>query len=345
MAISELGPKDLKILLSIANDPVKKAIVRLLSKERSSDLNRLGSVTSSSRMNIAKALFELERQEVLETKFERLNESDSGSRLVKTYRVKSEFRPKAETLNSLLVKSLDDYSKSEKPSISSIVLDPTVLNTRERLTAFIESMIYKEYETILPSIISSLIQEEEWNQLVSILRGWEWNLDRTLSEEWFESADFKNLCRHLREVCISPERVRQKLSPEERDLLLKAEELTKHESAEIVGLARELITIAVTKKAGIVSYTRHLKRWLKKFRRVIIFEITEKTDALSRAKAQIRDGIRGAGWKGRIFVIFLSVTVGVALENALPAVIVWLLAEIFKELGEEVIVGLITDGA
>lgn len=34
---------------------------------------------------------------------------------------------------------------------SSIVVDPSVLNTRGRLTAFLESMIYKKYPAILPS--------------------------------------------------------------------------------------------------------------------------------------------------------------------------------------------------
>lgn len=109
--------------------------------------------------------------------------------------------------------------KIEFSEMSSIVVDPTVLNTRERLTAFLESMIYKKYLTILPSLVSSSIQKSEWDELISLLRGWEWNLDRAKSEEWFRSPDFKRLCRQLDEVCVSFGRVREELSEEEKKLL------------------------------------------------------------------------------------------------------------------------------
>lgn len=80
-------------------------------------------------------------------------------------------------------------SSISKPFIGAIVIDPTVLNTRERLTAFLESMIYKKYVAFLPSLVSLSIQKEEWNELTNLLRGWEWNLDRAESEEWFRSSD------------------------------------------------------------------------------------------------------------------------------------------------------------
>ena len=230
-------------------------------------------------------------------------------------------------------------------ALNAIVVDPTVLNTRERLTAFLKSMICKKYLTVLPSLISSSIEKEKWDELVSLLREWEWNLGRAQSEEWFKSTDFKKLCRQLRELCLPFERVREELSPEERKLLLRVQEIIGYESPRLVELAKELITIAITKKAGIVSYTRHLKRWLKEFRRVMILEITEKTDTLSRVKTEIKNRIRIAGWERRIFVTLLSITTGVALNSVLAPVMVWLLAEILSELGEEVIVAIVTNGS
>ena len=229
--------------------------------------------------------------------------------------------------------------------ISSIVVDPTVLNTRRRLTTFLESMVCKKYVTFLPSLIFSLIQKEEWNELVSLLRKWEWNLEKARFEEWSKSTDFKNLCRQLSEVCVSFERVREELSPEERELFSRVQEIIGYESPEIVELAKELIEIALTKKGGIVSYTRHLKTWLKEFRRVMVFEITEKTDALSRAKTEIKNRIRKAGWKKRIFVTFLSLTTGVALNSVFAPLMIWFLAEVLSELGEEVIVAVVTNGS
>ena len=199
-------------------------------------------------------------------------------------------------------------SSTSKSLMGAIIVDPTVLNTRERLTAFLESMICKKYLTIIPSPISSSIGRERWDELVSLLREWEWNLGRAQSEKWFRSTDFKNLCRQLSKVCVSFKRVKEELSPEEKELLLRVQEIIGFESPRIVELAKELITIAITTKGGIFSYTRHLKRWLNEFRRVMIFEITEKTDALSRAKVEIKNRIRDAGWKRRIFVTFLSIT-------------------------------------
>lgn len=236
-------------------------------------------------------------------------------------------------------------SSTSKFLVGTIVVDPTVLNTRERLTAFLESMICKKYLTVIPSPISSLIGRERWDELISLLREWEWNLGRAQYERWFRSTDFKNLCRQLSEVCVSSERVKEELSPEEKELLLRVQELIGFESPRIVELAKELITIAITTKGGIFSYTRHLKRWLKELRRVMIFEITEKTDALSRAKAEIKNRIRNARWKRRIFVTFLSITSGVVLGSALAPLMIWILAEILSELGEEIIVAVVTNGS
>jgi len=77
----------------------------------------------------------------------------------------------------------------------------------------------------------------------------------------------------------------------------------------------------------------------------MIFEISEKTNAISRAKADIKNRIRNAGWRRRIFVFFLSITSGVILGSALAPVMILILAEILSELGEEVIVAVVTNGS
>ncbi|UCE16101.1 MAG: hypothetical protein JSV12_00310 [Candidatus Bathyarchaeota archaeon] len=238
-------------------------------------------------------------------------------------------------------------SPTSKPLIGVIIVDPTVLNTRERLFAFLESMIYRKHIAILPSLISSSIQKGDWNELTSVLRKWEWNLDRSKSEEWFESSDFKRLCRQLDEVCVSFERIREDLSPEERELLSRVREMLRYDSPEVVKLAKELITIAITTRGGIVSYTRHLKRWLKSLRRVIILEISEKINMLSETKAEIKDKIRNAGWKGTIFVTSLEITTAVALASVFPPLINWIVDSFLIEMGEkatELIVGVVIDG-
>ncbi len=228
--------------------------------------------------------------------------------------------------------------------MKSIILDPTVLNTKERLTSFIESRINEEYQIFLPSLISGFIQNEKWDDLVSLLRGWEWNLARSKSEEWFRSSNFKNLCIRINEVCISFEKVREELSSEEKELLSLILEIIKYDSPKLVELAKELITIAITKKAGIFSYTRHLKRWLMSLRRVVILDISERTNVLSEAKADIKYRIRNTRWWGKVFVIFLNITTALALTSIFPTAFNWAIGTTLAELGEHLIVGLVTDG-
>lgn len=238
-------------------------------------------------------------------------------------------------------------SSTSKTFIDAIIVDPTILNSRERLTAFLESMIYKKYKTVLPSLISSSIQKREWDKLTTLLRRWEWGLDKVQSEEWFESADFKLFCYRLNEVCVSFERIREDLSPEERELLSRVREMLRYDSPEVVKLAKELITIAITMRGGILSYTRHLKRWLKSLRRVIILEISEKTNVLSEAKAEIKNRIRNAGWKGKVFVTSLKIATAVALSSVFPTMINWIIDSFLIEMGEEatgIIVGVVIDG-
>jgi len=238
----------------------------------------------------------------------------------------------------------DMASFRRRSSMDVLIVDPTTLNTRERLMSFLESLVYKRYTTFLPSLMSSSIQKEEWDELANLLRAWEWNLSQPQAEEWFKSSDFKNLCRRLNEVCISFEKAKEDLNDEERMLLSRALKALGRASPKIVELAKELVIVAITKKGGILSYTRHLKRWLKSLKGILILEISEKTDALSRAKEELKNRIHAAGWRGRIFVTFLNIITAVTLASILPPVINWVVDTIVTELGEEVIVGLVTNG-
>lgn len=230
---------------------------------------------------------------------------------------------------------------------NSIVVDPTVLNTRRRLNSFLESLLYKRYVAFLPSSLSSLIQMENWKELIILLRRWEWNLDKSRFEEWFDSREFRDSCHRLSEVCVSFERVSNQLTEEERTILSRVQRVLGQESPRIVELAKELVTIATTKNAGIISFSRHIKRWLKNLRRTLIIEITEKTGTFSKAKKAIKDKLKNYGLKGKVFVFFLSVAIGIALENlvtVIPVTIALLLKEFLKESGEEVIVAVLTNG-
>jgi len=231
-----------------------------------------------------------------------------------------------------------------KGQTKAVVVDPTVLNTKERLGAFLESMIFTDYESLLPSAISSLIREESWDELVTLLRQWEWTLDRRKSDEWFSSSEFKDLCRRLGEVSTSFKNVREELGQDQRKTLSIVRDILGTESPEIVDLAKELVTTATTKQAGIVSFTRHLKRWLKSLRGVLIMEISEKTNAIAAAKADIKKRFHSLKSEGRLFVTFLRLVPALALTAAIPLGFNVFLGTILASLGETLIVGLIING-
>lgn len=228
--------------------------------------------------------------------------------------------------------------------IKAIVVDPTVLNTRERFRVFLESLIFKEYSSFLPSSISSLIREERWDELVDLLRKWEWNLDIRKTDKWFSSDEFKDLCRKLEEVCISSDEIREELSPEERRMLSILRDILGLESPILVDLAKELVTIAITKQAGIISFTRHLRRWLKSLRGILILEISEKTDMLSQAKEGIKMKLKKAGWKGHIYITFLEIIPSLALKSILPSMIHWTVDFALQKMSSKFIVSVTVDG-
>lgn len=225
-----------------------------------------------------------------------------------------------------------------------VIIDPSVLNTRERLRVFLESLIFKEYLSLLPSSISSLIKEEKWDKLVNLLRRWEWNLDRRKSDEWFASSEFKDLCRKLNAVCISFEQIKKELTGDERKILSIVRDILGPESPILVDLAKELVEIAITKQAGIFSFTRHFKRWLKSLRAVLILEISEKTDALSQAKREFKVRLRNSGWGHHFYIIFLRIVTSLGLKTVLPTIIHWTIDTALKAVANYIIVGVIIDG-
>lgn len=340
MDISKLTTDDVKFLSSIIDNIQKIDIVKFLLKEGSSDFKAI--VHRIGRESVVNYfLSELEKDKVIISGWKRFDESDLGSRVIKVYKIRKEIRP-------LLDDWFNHYNHKDlvimKKSVRRIAVDPTVLNTRDRLMSFLESMMSHRYVCFLPSSISLLIEKEEWNKLIDLLRSWEWNLERKLSEEWFVSDNFRNFCLRLNELCFSFEDIKKDLSPEEKELLQKIEAIIKPESPDVIKLAEELLTIAIVKNGGILSYTKHLKRWLKSLRRVMILEVSERTEIFSLVKREIKSRIHSAGFKGRIFITFLNITVAVALTYVLPTIFHELIDIALTEIGEEIIVGVITNG-
>ena len=143
-----------------------------------------------------------------------------------------------------------DFIATNKREV--VIVDPSILNTRERLRVFLESLIFEKYVCFLPSLIDSLIKEERWKELVDVLRRWEWNLDRRKSDKWFASSEFKDFCRKLSAVCVSFEIIEKELTEDEKKTLSIVRYILGSESPTLIDLAKELVEIAITKEAGLL---------------------------------------------------------------------------------------------
>jgi len=228
--------------------------------------------------------------------------------------------------------------------IKSIVLDPTVLNTENRLTSFLKSEIYEDYIVFLPNSIKSLIFEENWNELIGLLRPWEWNLNKEEKEKWFETNNFKEACKELLGVCASFGED-ERLGTVEKETASIVRGILGEGSPKEIDVAKELVVIATTKQAGILSFAQHPRRWLKSLRAVVILEITEKTNSLSAAKAKIKKKLRDGGLKTKIYVwIFQIVNTLVLFPALIPAQLGPELSRLLSFLGQKALMGLVIDG-
>jgi DNA-binding transcriptional ArsR family regulator len=85
------GEHELRILGSILADPTKLKIVQLLLRDRESDFSTMSKKIGGSKVKIARALTELQRDEILESRFELSNPSRSMNRVVLSHRIKSQY--------------------------------------------------------------------------------------------------------------------------------------------------------------------------------------------------------------------------------------------------------------
>ena len=199
-----------------------------------------------------------------------------------------------------------------------ISLDPTVFNSRHRLSSLLESRLIQERKLVIPTLINSLIVDQKWEELSSLLRRWEWNASRPRLREWHASADFKRKCKTLVEVCLPYNQIMRELSREEEELLSKVSSALKTESPRVVEIAKEIVRGAVIKKAPHFSYTKHARRWFKELRNVLIMEISDATNSASKAKKGIKLEIERAGWKGYVTVFFFELVADSALATVIP---------------------------
>jgi len=222
-----------------------------------------------------------------------------------------------------------------------IIIDPTVFNDRERLRSFLDSMLSKKYRNVITSDIYFLIRDGNWDELSELLQNWEWNRSKKKLIEWHKNKEFIALCKDVIGVVVPCTRILEELNNEERNVLQKIFQIIEPSSPRMVKLAKELIMTSVVKKFPILSYSKHAKRWFKNCKNVLIIEITDAKNTLSKAKSDIKMRVSESGWKGFIELFVFGVVVDKALENALPQPVGSLVGYIS---GGSFIVGVLVNG-
>ena len=199
-----------------------------------------------------------------------------------------------------------------------IIVDPTVFNDVERLRLFLRSKLSKEYSVAIASDIYFMIKEGMWEDLSALLCNWEWNAKRDKLTKWHKSPEFRALCKEAIGLIAPCAEIMEKISDEERKLLRQVSEVIEKGSPRIVKIVKEFIKTSIVKNFPILSFTRHAKRWFKACKNVMIMEIADAKNTVSKAKIDIKIRVDRAGWEGRIFLFIFSTVTGEVLETALP---------------------------
>jgi len=204
-------------------------------------------------------------------------------------------------------------------TFQGIIVDLTVFNEAERLDSFLKSKLYKKHRVGVASDIYFMIKDEKWEELSKLLQNWEWNVQKRKLTEWHKRQEFRALCKDIIGLVDPCRRILEELSNEERNLLEQISKAIEPGSPRTVEIAKELIVTSVVKKFPVLSYTRHAKRWFKDCKSVVIMEITDAKNSVSKAKRDIKIRIKESGWSGFIGLFIFGWVVNKVLEIALPA--------------------------
>lgn len=238
--------------------------------------------------------------------------------------------------------SLDKLPKKFTNTLyEGIIVDPTVFNDAERLRVFLRSKLSEDYTVAIASEIYFTIADELWEDLSALLSSWEWNVKRDKLTEWHKSPEFHDLCKEVIGLVIPCGQIMEEISNEERQLQQQVSKTIEQGSPRIVDIVKEFITTSIVKKFPVLSFTRHARRWFKTCKNVVIVEISDAKNSVSKAKRGIKMRVDRAGWRGYIFLFIFSLVADRLLETALPQPVG---AVIGKTSAGSFLIGVLADG-
>lgn len=175
---------------------------------------------------------------------------------------------------------------------------------------------YNPRDVILPTSIYNALKEEDRQEILLILKKWQWRLPIAEASEWIKSPEFAQETSNLIETS----------SPASKLWRLETDPSIVEE------IAMEIREVAVKFKAPLIASSRSFKRWLSK-KAVTILEVTSeeykefkrKLRKDYRESLKVRLAVGGIQWslKGLFFIAIVvaipSGTLPVALSSLLPS--------------------------
>lgn len=191
----------------------------------------------------------------------------------------------------------------------SFIVDPSIISRPYgfHMLRFLKDR-YNPSDVILPTSVYNALKEGSHEEILLILKKWQWRLPISEANEWIKSPKFTEEVSNLIEIS----------SPASEFWRLEIDPSIVEE------IAMEIREVAVKLKAPLIANSRSFKRWLSK-KAVTILEVTsEEYKEFKRSLRRdykesllVRLGVGGIQWS---LVGLFFITVVVALQPAtLPA--------------------------
>lgn len=189
------------------------------------------------------------------------------------------------------------------PESKNLIVDPSFFTHANAASTLLESILSKEYNIVIPTLIYGTLSERDSETFISTLSRWERTTRFRLERVWSEIGNISSLILDNAVPCA---RVLEELSPEQRSILetidsaLRIPERIREPDLLCLEMAKEMIETACVASL-IVSVSDKAKRWYRRFSRTVVKRV-EDNDTLMKAKEETRDKMKAVGWKGSVFI-------------------------------------------
>ena len=183
----------------------------------------------------------------------------------------------------------------------NLIIDPSFFAHTKASSILFESELSYEYCIIIPTQIYNAVLKRDSETFISILGRWEQIVPYGLERVWSEIV---NISPSILENTIPCAKILEELSPEQRSIYIKIDKILQMPQRSYdhpcFVMAKEIIETACVSSL-VVSISERAKRWYDGLSGTIVKRV-EENDKLMKAKEEIRNKMKQAGWKGTVLI-------------------------------------------